>query len=402
MDVLRVLHVVPYFDDAWAYGGIPRAVTALTAGLARRQHAVTVVTTDVRDARLRSRAGRTGTARGVSVHRFPNLSNALAYHLQLFAPLGLGRWLARHAGEFDVAHLHGCRHLPGAIAARHLARAGVPWALSPHGTAPLIERRRLAKRLFDRLIGARALEDAAVVIATTEAERRDLAALGLSPAHLRIVANALDLDEFDDPVPRGAARARFALGRASVVLFLGKLTPRKRVDLLIRAFADLPNDAELVIAGNDMGAGRGARAHVRHSGLERRTVFTGLLEGRARLEALADSDVLVYPGEHEIFGLVPLEALMLGVPVVVAGGSGCGEVIAEVGGGIVVPPGDPAALARAIAAVLGDLGAWRAEAGAAATRIRERYGPERIAADTERVYSVMLDGAAHRVAASAP
>ena len=58
-----------------------------------------------------------------------------------------------------------------------------------------------------------------------------------------------------------------------------------------------------------MGAGESTRALVRALDLEARTLFTGLLQGRERLEALADATVLVYPAEDEVFGLVPLEAL---------------------------------------------------------------------------------------------
>ena len=64
-----------------------------------------------------------------------------------------GPYLSEHVGRFDVAHLHACRNIPGAIAAYHLRRAGVPYLLAPNGTAPRIERRVLAKRVFDVLMG---------------------------------------------------------------------------------------------------------------------------------------------------------------------------------------------------------------------------------------------------------
>jgi hypothetical protein len=65
------------------------------------------------------------TTAGVVVRVFPNLSNRLAYE-QVFAPVGLGRYLTDSAGTFDIAHIHACRNLPGIIAARHLRRAGIP------------------------------------------------------------------------------------------------------------------------------------------------------------------------------------------------------------------------------------------------------------------------------------
>jgi len=387
---VRILHVTPYSADAWAYGGIPRLAHSLTRGLARRGHHVTVCTTDACDDTTRVPSGDRQVD-GVEWRVFPNLSNRLAYHLQLFLPHGLGDYLRRHAGTFDVAHLHACRNLPGALAAHHLRRTGVPYVLAPNGTAPRIERRLLAKQAFDVLAGRRILAGAARVLAVSDAERRQLATLGVAGRAIRVIPNPVDLDEFTSPVTPGAFRRRFALPSGPLVLFLGKLTPRKRLDVLARGFARLRrSDASLVIAGNDMGAGVAARSLVRTLGLERRTFFTGLLRAEQRLEALADADVLVYPSQHEIFGLVPLEALLCGTPVIVADDSGCGEVVRSIGGGQVVPLGDAETLARAIDRVLEAPPAWRAAAIDAAARVRAAYGDDVVCAQIETLYGELV------------
>jgi glycosyltransferase involved in cell wall biosynthesis len=395
MQPLRILHVTPYFTEAWAYGGIPRLAHSLARGLARRGHQVTVCTTDARDAATRLDAPACArTTDGVEVRTFANLSNRLAYHLQLFLPLGLHTYLQRHAAGFDVAHLHACRNVPGAIAAHHLRRRGVPYALAPNGTAPRIERRRLAKLAFDIVAGRRVLAGAARVLAVSDAERAQMAGLGVPSSAVRVIPNPIDLDEFASPVARGAFRARIGRPSGPLVVFLGKLTPRKRLDVLVRAFARLRrSDATLVIAGNDMGGGAAAQSLVRTLGLESRTIFTGLLRGRERLEALADADVVVYPSEHEIFGLVALESLLSGTPVIVADDSGCGEIVRAVGGGEVVPLGDVDALARAIDSVLDDPRRWRAAAAAAAPRIRASYGDDVVCAQTEALYAEMVKSA---------
>ena len=402
---LRILHVTPYSADAWAYGGIPRLANSLTRGLARRGHQVTMCTTDACDEsrRLPKRA-TTGsrfrawpssrTADGVEIRVFPNISNRLAYHLQLFLPFGLNTYLSESAGSFDVAHLHACRNVPGAIAAYHLRRAGVPYVLAPNGTAPRIERRRLAKRVFDVVMGQRIIDGATRVLAVSGAEQRQLHTLGVDPAVIRLVPNPVDLDEFTSPVARGRFRARFGLpdpSSARLVMFLGKLTPRKRVDVLVRAFAQLDQgDARLVIAGNDMGAGTATHALVQELGLQSRTTFTGLLRGHERLEALADADVLVYPSQDEIFGLVPLEAILSGTPVIVADDSGCGEIVGRTGGGQVVAAGDVNALARAIAAILDPPSSWRASTLPAASFIRGAFADDVICAQLEQVYLDMV------------
>jgi glycosyltransferase involved in cell wall biosynthesis len=389
MALLRILHVVPYFEDAWAYGGIPRAASAMTRGLARRGHHVTVCTTDACDADTRlDRAGATYPVGGLDVRIFRNLSNRLAYHFQAFAPHGLCTFLRRGAASFDVAHLHACRNLPGSIAARELCRAGVPYVLSPHGTAPVIERRILLKRLFDAAGGRRVVEGADRVLATSEAEHRQLVGTGIARDRLTIVPSPLDLTEFTTIPAREVFRDRHALGSDPVILFLGKLTPRKGVDVLLRAFHDVKDaSSRLVIAGNDMGIGASVDGLATELGLSKRVTRVGLLRRRERLEALASADVVVYPSRDEVFGLVPLEALLCGTPVVVSNDSGCGEVIGRTGGGHIVPYGDVPTLAGAIDAILRAPDLWKTRAASAACRARELFGAEIVCEQMERVYT---------------
>ena len=384
---LRILHVTPYAEGAWAYGGIPRLTSTLTRALARRGHHVTVCSTDACSADARLPKARADD--DVALRVFPNVSNHLAYHWQCFTPLGFGAYMREHARTFDVAHLHACRNLPGAIAARHLRRAGIPYVLAPNGTAPLIERRRLAKRIFDLAWGNTVTRHAHRILAVTEAERRQLHEAGVEDFRIRLVANPIDLDEFSTPLAPGAFKARHGLS-GPLVVYLGKITPRKRVDMLVRAFAQLhAPSATLVIAGNDMGAEASARAAAETTGVTGRTRFVGLLQGAARLELLADADVVVYPSEHEIFGLVPLEALLVGTPVVVSDDSGCAEVVRQVGGGLVVP-GRETDLARAIDTVLERPAEWQAAARSAADGVRVRFGAETIGARLEELYGEMM------------
>src|SRR5262249_18375700 len=251
---------------------------------------------------------------------------------QMFLPIGMRRFFERQAEEFDVAHVHACRNVPGLLAARSLRRAGVPVVLAPNGTAPVIERRRGAKRLFDAVLGKRMIPSASGVLAVSRAEVRQLVDAGVVADTIRLVPNPLNLTEFTPPVARGQLRRRLALGDVPLVVFLGKLTPRKHVNVLVQALAKMTEPACLAIVGNDMGAEAAARSLVKRLGLGARVVFVGLLTGRDRLEALADADVVVYASEHEVFGLVPLEALLAGTPVVVADDSGRRELLRPVRG----------------------------------------------------------------------
>jgi glycosyltransferase involved in cell wall biosynthesis len=400
MAALRILHVAPYFEQAWAYGGIPRVVSAQAHALAAAGHHVTVATTDARDAKSRvalapgktttgwSAPRRGRTADGIEVLVFPNLSNAVAYRWQFYTPIGFAGWIRAHAGEFDVAHLHACRNLLTARAAPALRRANVPFVVQPNGTARRIERRLAAKAIFDAVFGDDLLAHAARIIAVSGSERRQLQEL-LSPGAEApgLVPNPLA------PLPscclpeRGRFRERLGLTAAPLVMYLGTLSPRKQPAMLARAAAMLGSpDLQLVFAGNDLGEARAIRREVRRGGLEPRTRFTGLLAGPARYAALADADVLVYPSYGEVFGLVPLEALQAGTPVIVSNDSGCGEIIGGLGGGLLVPPGNPALLASAIETILANLPRWRAAAAQAGAEASRRFHPDAVAGGLEAIY----------------
>ncbi len=391
---LRILHVTPYFADAWGYGGIPRVATVLARELGVRGHAVTVCTTDAADAAERSPVAQLPSMSHrmwncVDVHTFSNASNSLAYHLQCFLPRGLDTFLATHAREFDIAHLHACRNLPVSLAARRLKAARVPYVLAPNGTAPRIERRRAAKWVYDMTVGRGDLRDAAAVLAVSESERAQLERYGVEPSRIRVVPNPVDVE--DRSVPRSVFRARHALEERPVVLYLGKVTPRKRVDALVRAFGQLEKpEARLVIAGNDMGAMGSVRNEVHCGGLTSQTIFAGLLRGNERFEALAAADVVAYPSSDEVFGLVAFEALLVGTPVVVAGDSGCGEIVAETGGGIVVTVGDVAGLSAAIRSILSSPKEWRRRARVAAGRVRARFGGHVVAEKLDALYHELI------------
>jgi glycosyltransferase involved in cell wall biosynthesis len=392
MTPLRILHVVPYYEHAWAYGGIPRLATTMTRALARRGHHVSVFTTDVRDAHSRADDPPL-TGDRVEVRMFPNLSNALAYHLGFFTPIGLRARVRQTASSYDIAHLHACHNLPGTIAASELSRAGVPYVVSPNGTARPIERRIAAKRLFAATVGRRMLAEAASVAAVSAAEVAQLESLGIESDRIATIPNPIDDAEFDRRPDGESFRRSHALGDRPIVMFLGKVTPRKGVEHLVRAFASLARpDAVLVIAGNDMGAAAAVRAAVRDCHVDARVIRTGLLRGAERLDALAGANVLVYPSHDEIFGLVPLEALLCGTPVVVCDDCGCGEVIRTTGGGLIVPFGEPRALADAVDAILAHERVWRARAAEAAVIARRLFGADVVARQLERLYADVTAG----------
>jgi len=383
----RVLHVVPYYAGADAYGGIPRVAAGLTRALARRGCRVTVCTTDARDRERRHPAsGRTLLVGGVRTVFFPNLDNRLAF-AQVFLPPGALLWLARHVRAFDLVHLHGHRHLLNEVAAAAARAAGVPYVLQANGTLPVLERRQRLKRLYDLAAGWATVRGAACGLATSRVEVEQYRSAGLPGARIVELPNGLDPEEFRALPARAGLRERLGLNGVPLVVFLGKATPRKNVPTLVEALARPPlAGAHLLVAGSDMGGLDAARQRVRALGLEDRVHFLGPQEGRDRLAPLVAADVVAYAGAHEIFGLVPFEALLCGAPVVVANDSGCGQWIGDHDLGVTVPPGDAEALAGALAGVLREPARARARVRDAQRFIRQRLAWDRVARELERVY----------------
>jgi len=390
---LRILHVSPSFYPAWAYGGIPRCAYELCRALVRQGDSVTVWTTDALDA-ARRLAEPTAVVDGIDIRRFPNVSNRLAYHLQLYLPRGLARHARAHVGDFDVVHLHSHRHVLEAVVARSARRRGVPYVCTANGTAPPIERYVAIKHAVD-LFGARdLLRRAAGCVAVSQAEVAHYRAAGVPDERITVIPNGIRPEDYEDLPPPGEFRHRYRIGaQARLVVFVGKITPRKGLDVLVRALARLAGNVELAVVGNFMMPEEPIRKLTRELGLEARVRFTGLLAGREKLGAYVDADVVAYPSVDEIFGLVPIEALMCGTPVVVCDDSGCGEIVAAAEGGLLVPYGDSERLAEAVRALLAE-GDLRERCVTRGRRyVAEHLGWSRIAVQTRTLYGRLLRSA---------
>jgi glycosyltransferase involved in cell wall biosynthesis len=390
----RILMVAPYAEGAWGYGGIPRVAGSLARGLARRGHRVAFVATDARDGRGRL-ARSAGAALPYELSLFRNLSNAAAFRLQLFLPLGMGRHLRRVVGSHDLVHVHARRNLPELLAVRAARRAGVPFVVMPNGTAARSERLLGAKRLWDLLAGGAPLREAARVLAVSAAEAEELRRLGVPAGRIARLPDPVDADDLRAPADPSGFRRRHGFGDAPLVLYLGRLAPRKQVETLVDAVSRLDDrEVRLAIAGEDFGALGSIRARVERAALGGRVSWLGLLTGSERVAALAAADVVAYATAGEAFGLVPLEALLAGTPVVAASDSGSAEIVAASGGGRLVPAGDATALAAALAEILADRSGWRARARAAGAVVEREAGTDAVCARLESIYREVIDGGA--------
>jgi len=351
---MRVLHIVPYFPPAWAYGGTPKAAYGLCRALASRGHEITVYTTDALNEGSRYRGGRETLLSGIRVIYFENLSNVLAWRQKLFSPIGMIPRLMADIGKFDVVHLHEFRTLQNAWAyiALRLNGRRVPLVIQAHGSSARVGRLTGAKALFDRALGRRMICGADGFIAVSRDELRHYLMLGADREKVLLIPPGIELEGISALPPKGKFRRRLRVGGRKICLYLGRIHRDKGIDHLIRAFARAKEDAVLVVAGPDDGYLDEARSLVSDLGLGGDVVFTGPLYGEEKYRALVDADLFVYPSRYEIFGLAPLEALACGTPLIISDRCGCRELVGHLGMCSVVPYGDEGKLADAIEDVL--------------------------------------------------
>jgi glycosyltransferase involved in cell wall biosynthesis len=397
---VTILHVTPYYAPAWAYGGVPRAVTQLARAQARRGHRVLVLTTDTLSPSRRT-AARREQLDGVDVTRVRNASNAVRGRLNLSTPIGLGVTVRRllHEEAIGLVHCHELRTVETLCTAVLARRLGVPVVCSPHGTLPYETGRRAAKRLWDRLVGPRLLARIDQVVALTTAEAEDAqalwAALGvpLAGGRVAIAPNGVDVEELAALPPRDAARRRWSLGAGPVALFLGRLAPRKGVALLLDAFARVARrvpDARLLLAGPDGGMGRRVAEQVRELDLTGHVLAAGLLAGHDRLAALAAADLFVLPATGEGLPVSALEAMAAGLPVVLT--PGCHLVEAERAGAGVVVPAAVEPLADAMAGLLTDPERRATMGRRARELVHDRYTWSHVVTQLDAIYASVTSG----------
>lgn len=344
---MKILQMNPAFYPAFAYGGTVNVSYNLSKALVKRGHDVTVFTSDTIDKHTRQRELYL-EHEGLKIHYFRNVSNLLAWHRYLLYP-GLVRALRDHIQEFDIVHLHDYRCFQNIVAAHYAKKYGVPYVVQPHGSLPNHFGKQKLKKLFDIAWGEDILQNAEGIIALTYLEAAQAKKMGVEEDKVHIIANGIDLSQYENTPPQGGFRALYNIPLDTrVVLFLGRLHPIKGVDLLIRAFKIVSKEMDncvLVVAGPDDGSLLEMKSLTEKLNLCEKVIFTGPLYDMDKFAAYCDSDVLVYPSVYEIFGLVPFEALLCGTPVIVTQDCGCGEIVKEAECGYLVRYGDVAGLA---------------------------------------------------------
>jgi glycosyltransferase involved in cell wall biosynthesis len=374
-------------------GGQNVHVAALSRALAAQGNTVTVYTR--RDSASLPR--RVELCAGVEVEhgdagpatRIPK-DELLPYMPQLAEGIAVD-WETR--GAPDVVHSHfwmsGLAAL-GAVEA--LPESAIPVVHTFHALGSVKRRFQgaadtspTARRWLEPHVGGRA----AAIVATSTDEVLELGKMDVPTGKVHVIPCGVDPRAFGGRGPHAPKDARHR------ILRVGRLVPRKGVDIVIDALAVLRGrgvDAELVVLGSSGGDAETDPEIARltksaeAAGVADRVRFTGQVDQAELPRWYRSADVVACTPWYEPFGIVPLEAMGCGVPVVAAAVGGLRDTVVDGSTGILVPPFDADATAAAIGDLLDDP-ARRIEYGRAGReRVRTMYTWERVASETAGVY----------------
>jgi glycogen(starch) synthase len=379
-------------------GGVERHVAELARRLGARGHTVDVYTSDLYREfpmqRLPATVPREERTPFGAVHRLRVRSLPGELHYPFFR--GLDAALARDRPEILHAHTYGTNQV--AVARRHRARTGTPFVLTAH-FHPIWSiyggwLRHRIRGFYDRRLAGPVLESAARVILQTREEERLLRSLGRALPPVVIIPPGYS--PLPTP-PEGAAPFRERYGISGpFVLFVGRLASNKGLVELLPAFAALTRDdpeAHLVLVGEDGGMRATLEPRVRALGLDARVHFLGHVADEALLAAAyREANFTVLPSEYEAFGLVLLESLAQGTPVIASRVGGIPEFIEDDRSGLLVPPGQVGPLTDAMRRLWADPALARRLGRHGRTEVVPRYTWDRVVEQLEVVYREVLGG----------
>jgi glycosyltransferase involved in cell wall biosynthesis len=370
---VRVVYAVPSVGDR--FGGLAAAVAALgpvEAALGRRPELLTLDRPE-QGTTVRAELDRWFDVRLLPPGRGP----AGRYH----GGVEVARSLAAAVGGADLLVLHSVFDVLSQVGHRAARRAGVPWVLWPHGSldpVDLVKHARAKQALAP--LWRSVLGGAGALLCATPAEADRLCTWGTT-APRRVV-----------PLPHVPARVTVPLPAPVVrdggrlVLYLGRLDPRKGLELLLDAFAAVARPADVLVLA---GAGEPAYERSLRARASGQVRFPGWVTGADKAGLLAAADVLALLSERENYGYVAVEALDAGVAPLLSAEVGLAGLLGPAGAARVVPR-TVAAAAAGLRGLLDDPAAAKAVVASGQGLVHDRLRPAAVARDYARVLAEVV------------
>ena len=307
----------------------------------------------------------------------------------------LGDWLEQNLHRFRMVELHGIWVLATWQAARVCQRRGIPYMVRPHGSLdPFdLQKRSLLKRMLGPLYVRWLLAHAAGVVCTADLEAERLVTYGANPRkHVMPLPVPLSATQGDGTRFRG----QHAIPPdARVVLFLSRVDYKKGLDFLIPALARLKREFPrlwFVLAGTGTQEFT-ARVHgwLEKHGVRPFTSAVGFVSGQDKLDALAAADLFALPSLNENFGIVNIEAMHAGLPLLISDEVYICREIEEAKAGLICRPGIDSVTEKLRSMLNGSVD-LRAMGARGRALVQRRYRPEAATDALVQLYRKTLAG----------
>ena len=335
---MRILTVCPHYVPAYHYGGALHVAHSLGKSLVSQGHEVRVCTTNLKNPKedLEVPVDSPVMLDGLQVYYEPTVLS----RYWGFSPLMARRlWIESRWADVVLIHFH---YQFASLIAGWVCRARrKPYVIFSHGTLNkygVKARSRIKKLLYLNLLERKNFRKALFTAYHSQEEVEISYRFG----RYNIVPNGIDANIFNElPEANNFREQHPGLKNVIVFLYLGRLAPGKGLDLLLPAFKRLTEDlgeTHLVLAGgNELDYEKKVRGMLSDLGLSNRVTLTGLITGHEKLGALQDADVFVMPSRSEGVSIATLEAMYMGLPVIVTDRVGISPEVEKNHCGIVVP-----------------------------------------------------------------
>lgn len=393
---MKVLCINPFYWPAFQYGGPIAAVHELNKAMVKQGVNITVFTTNV------------GLENKVPTNQEVNIDKVKVFYfkyIKYFEFLGSTGWqfspkisscLRNSIKKFDIIYIPAIWNYPTIPAFYYSKHYGKPYIVAPFGTLyPYTFKKKLWKKmLYFHLIIKKYIHHATAIHYTTEDEFETCHTfLGLKNKTI-VIPNAIDLSEFIEIPESEKLMAKYPfLKNKKVILYLGRITWIKGLDILIKAYAELAKtrkDIHLLIVGPDeAGYEKKVRAWCANYGILEKVTFTGILTGKSKLEAFTGSDLFVLPSYSENFGITVIEAMACRIPTIISNKVGIYREVEKNRAGIVIEA-DSKSLYNGIKTLLNNESLRKRIAENGEKLVKKYYDIDKVARQTIEVYKEIL------------
>jgi glycosyltransferase involved in cell wall biosynthesis len=310
---MKVLHIASSLDPE--RGGPTKVIVELTGSLREKGIDVFIYAPSYQVKTI-----ETYDIDGVAVTTFPTDSISKIWPFHSFSFTGA---LKKEIGNFDLIHIHEIWHHPEFVCYKTAQKIRKPYLITIHGAldSPCLNYKACKKKIYSTLIQKKILREAAAIHATNENEVQSITDY-TDNKNIFCVPNGLNVADYENLPDKSELETLYSQVKGKkVILFLGRIHPKKGLDILAKAFgkiARIKSNICLLIVGPDNNNYQRKIGKILSSeNVLDKAVFTGTLTGAKKLASLSGSNVFVLPSHSEGFGMSILEAMICGLPVVI-------------------------------------------------------------------------------------